>query len=92
MEVAAHAAQTSNPTLAKTARVGQPHLPFPSSTFFAASSSFFFAASTSGYASPSDYSASITTADITIRVNQLLFAGTTYQGACLLAVPPIISS
>src|SRR5450432_215703 len=77
----------------KSRGVGQPQfVSFPTNTFFAAANSFFFAASTSGYARSSDSSASITTADTTIRVNHLLSAGTTYHGACLLAVPPIISS
>src|ERR1700704_2418083 len=62
------------------------------SCFRAASSSAFCAGSIFGYESFSALSASTTAAATTSRVNHLLSAGTTYQGACGLAVFWIMSS
>src|SRR6202521_1616331 len=59
---------------------------------FAASSSLRFSSSSLGYARSSDSSVSTSTVDTTSRVNHLLSAGTTYHGACSVAVLPIISS
>src|SRR5258707_4132576 len=65
---------------------------FLSSSFFASSSSLRLAASTLGYDSLSSSNVSTRTADTTSRVNHLLSAGTTYQGALSVAVLRIMSS
>ena len=57
-----------------------------------ASNSFFFALSTSGNARSNSSSASTIADATTSRVNHLLSAGTTYHGACLVAVFCTISS
>src|SRR5215831_397205 len=57
-----------------------------------AASSFFFSAAGFGYVRSSCSTASTIAAATTSRVNHLLSAGTTNQGACLDAVAPIASS
>jgi len=54
---------------------------FPTSFFLAAAKSFSFSLSTFGYANFRPASASITAAATATRVNHLLSAGMTYQGA-----------
>src|SRR5579862_2415424 len=63
-----------------------------SKSFFAACNSLCFFSSTFGYARSKDSSASTITVETTSRVNHLLSAGTTYHGACLVAVFRIMSS
>src|SRR5262245_3018859 len=66
--------------------------PARTSTRLAARSSVRFALPTFGYSRSSESSASMMAAATTTRVNHLLSAGTTYQGASSVAVSRIASS
>src|SRR5580765_8678331 len=81
-------------TLEKESRatLSAPRSHFFNSEVFAACNSFLFSSDTFGYARSSDSNVSTTTVEITSRVNHLLSAGTTYHGACSVAVLRIISS